>query len=168
MAARSEGNAWGVTGIQTFVNVVLFFWLLALTALVVRWRWGSGAGSSAHREDEQLVERVENGQRVIRAMSEDLLSLTERIFQELDELRTTVSSLKDRPLQSHGDSQPESPSVIDHKILHPSLERYRDVYWRASQGKSVTLIAQELGMGKGEVELVLALGQQLSKDRHKS
>lgn len=164
----SEANAWGVTGIQTFVNVVLFFWLLALTALVVRWKWGSGADSSVQREDEQLVEQLENGQRLIKAMSEDLLSLTERIFQELDELRTAVSSLKDRTPQSRSDSQPESPPVVDHRILHPSLERYRDVYWRASQGKSVTLIAKELGMGKGEVELVLALGQQLSEDRHKS
>ncbi|MGE5654460.1 MAG: DUF6115 domain-containing protein [Bacillota bacterium] len=157
-----------VRQIQLFINLVLFLWLLLLTALVVRSR-APGALGPAQSQDHTLLEQVEDGQRLINSMSEDLLALSQRMMQDLDELRTTVQALESAQHSGVQEGAIQPSSVIGATVaMHPSLERYRDVYQRAAQGKTVTEIAKELGMGKGEVELVLTLGQQQVFARHKS
>ncbi len=160
-----------MNAIQLFINLVLFFWLLALTALVVRWRW-DGAGQRSSTEMQHFVEQVEDSQRLIQAMSEDFLSLSQQMLREIDDLRLRVAACASQTSARADFSRaPFQPTGAD-QALHPALERYRDLYQRAAAGQSVTTIARELGMGKGEVELVLTLGQQAVTEpnaiRHKS
>lgn len=150
--------------IQQLVNMLLFVWLLVITALVVR----LGLGRERHTTqsgDEHLMQQVEDCQRLISTMSEDFLALSQRMLQELDDLRVMVQSGPEIKTQVPAD---QSPSVSRAYTATLPLDCYRSVFQRAAEGQSTTKIAQELGMGKGEVELVLALGRKSAGEWHKS
>lgn len=142
--------------LQTVVNLVLFFWLLLVTAYLVVERHRR-MSDSLDSQMEQLAKESRQSQELLNILSQELLLLSEQV--EAHEVS-----------QQGGQAGAAVSKKVDpvDQVPNPICSRYEEVFQRIAQGQDVADIARELGMGKGEIELIISLGNQINATNHKS
>ncbi|MDI3280802.1 MAG: hypothetical protein QJR13_05475 [Bacillota bacterium] len=153
-------------------------WVLLILGMLAL----AGALFWQHKQEQSFVRlQKEALEQVVRDRTADLELLVSDLTEELNQAaRRAVSDLEERigALRARWQEEEKAPSQSEVSAPQPVVQpaagpqrvsaqpprldrraREKAVKELAAQGKDITSIAKELGLGKGEVELILNLEQ---------